>query len=77
MENDVNAAVTFVVNSSRKVLFLLTLCRKTEKAHAEIEVECTIADRKLHEAEANSTSLKSQLKTKREDLKGTKFLGST
>ncbi|KAN0123479.1 P-loop containing nucleoside triphosphate hydrolase protein [Russula decolorans] len=43
---------------------------KTEKAHTDIEVECSLADRKLHEAEANSTSLKSQLKTKREDLKG-------
>lgn len=43
---------------------------KTEKAHADMEVECSLADRKLHEAEANSTSLKSQLKTKREDLKG-------
>lgn len=36
-----------------------------------MEVECTLADRKLHEAETNSTSLKSQLKTKREELKGT------
>ena len=47
-----------------------------EKAHADVEVECSLADRKLHEAETNTTSLKSQLKMKREDLKGTTIPGS-
>ena len=52
-------------------MFILILRRKTERAHADVEVECSLADRKLHESEANSSSLKSQLKTKREELKGT------
>ncbi|KAF8476550.1 P-loop containing nucleoside triphosphate hydrolase protein [Russula ochroleuca] len=43
---------------------------KTERAHADLEAECSLADRKLHESEANSSSLKNQLKAKREELKG-------
>ncbi|KAI0304359.1 hypothetical protein B0F90DRAFT_1666864 [Multifurca ochricompacta] len=43
---------------------------KTERAHADIEVECNLADRKLHELEASSSSLKNQLTAKREELKG-------
>lgn len=45
--------------------------RKTEKAHADLEAECSLADRKLNEAETSSSSLKSQLKAKQEELRGT------
>ncbi|KAI9509211.1 P-loop containing nucleoside triphosphate hydrolase protein [Russula earlei] len=43
---------------------------KTERAHLDLEAECSLADRKLHEAETNSSSLKSQLKAKTEELRG-------
>jgi hypothetical protein len=59
-----------VRNQLEGYIFLLIVRRKTERAHADVEVECSHADRKLHESEMNSSSLKSQLKTKREELKG-------
>ncbi|KAH9969662.1 P-loop containing nucleoside triphosphate hydrolase protein [Russula dissimulans] len=43
---------------------------KIEKAHTDLEAECSLADRKLHEAESNTSSLKSQLREKQEELKG-------
>jgi hypothetical protein len=55
----------------------LTLLRKKERALAELEAECNLADRKLHELEASSSSLKNQLKAKHEELKGRKLLHPT
>jgi hypothetical protein len=52
-------------------LLPLTVHRKAEKKHADLEAECSLADRKLHEAEASSSSSKSQLKAKQEELRGT------
>ena len=45
--------------------------RKTEKAHVDLEAECSLANRTLHEAETSSSSLSSQLKVKQEELRGT------
>jgi hypothetical protein len=47
------------------------ILRKTEKVHADLEGECSLADRKLHDVEMSSSSLKSQLKAKQEELRGT------
>ena len=52
-------------------LFPLIVHRKIERSHADLEAECSLADRKLHEAETSSSSLKSQLKAKQEELRGT------
>ncbi|KAI0269907.1 hypothetical protein BC834DRAFT_819813 [Gloeopeniophorella convolvens] len=43
---------------------------KKEKAHADLEAECSLADRKLHDTEASISSLNTQLKAKQEELKG-------
>ncbi|KAI9443279.1 hypothetical protein H4582DRAFT_1808403 [Lactarius indigo] len=43
---------------------------KKERALADFEVECSLADRKLHDLEASSSSLKSQLKARHEELRG-------
>jgi hypothetical protein len=51
-------------------LFPLIVYRKMERSHADLEAECILADRKLHEAEASSSSLKGQLKAKQEELRG-------
>ncbi|KAN0125486.1 P-loop containing nucleoside triphosphate hydrolase protein [Lactarius tabidus] len=42
---------------------------KKERALVDLEAECSLADRKLHELEASSSSLKSQLKAKHEELR--------
>ncbi len=44
---------------------------------ADLEAECSLTDRKLREAEASASSLKSQLKAKQEELKGTTMLRPT
>lgn len=51
--------------------------RKKEKALVDLEAECNLADRKLHELEASSSSLKTQLKAKHEELRGMRLLRQT
>ncbi|KAH9179304.1 P-loop containing nucleoside triphosphate hydrolase protein [Lactarius sanguifluus] len=43
---------------------------KKERALADLEAEHSLADRKLHDLEASSSSLKSQLKARYEELRG-------
>jgi hypothetical protein len=73
MENDVNASILFVVRSNF-CLVPLIFPRTKERALVDLEAECSLADRKLHELEAGSSSLKSQLKAKHEELRGMKLL---
>jgi hypothetical protein len=69
MENDVNAVIAFVVVQTLHPLLLIVL-RKTEGAHADLEAECSLADRRLHESEASLSSLRNQLKAKQQELNG-------
>ena len=71
MESDINATIAFVVGSNGAFTSAYIGLRKIEKAHTDLEAECSVADRKLHEAESSSSSLKGQLKAKQEELKGT------